>query len=308
MAQQLDQWFIHAVSDNVTHLAQQEQTQAMAAVRVREGVVGKTFPFQRMAAVSMAETFVRDGDTQYLNPTLSKRRAALRDFTAALLVDDFDQIKTLTDPQSEFALALVRARNRTLDDLILGVRGLTAAGAADTPIGGILGLAPTVDEGAETSSTSALPSAQQIVNAGANLTMAKIRQAARILNLSDVDMNDRYFFYSPIGMDKLLSDTTVTSSDFNTIRALQQGGFPQDATWMGFKWRMSNRLPKTGNIRQCIAVQKQAVGFGVGLIEGVEIDKAVHKNNNQQVLIKLSAGGVRVDDAGVVQVDIDETA
>lgn len=308
MADQLPQWFIHAVSDNVTHLAQQEQSQAMAAVRVREGVVGKTFPFQRMAQISLTESVVRDGDTQYLNPTLSKRRAALRDFIGALLIDDFDQVKTLTDPQSEFAMALVRARNRSLDDLILGVRGLQAAGAADTPIGGILGLAPTVDEGAETSSTTALPSAQQIVNGAANLTMAKIRQAARIMNLSDVDQTDRYFFYSPVGMDKLLSDSTVTSSDYNTIRALQQGGFPQDATWMGFKWRMSNRLPKVGNIRQCIAVQKQCVGFAVGIISDVEIDKAVHKNNNQQVLIKLSAGGVRVDDAGVVQVDIDETA
>lgn len=308
MAQQLDQWFIHAVSDNVTHLAQQEQTKAMAAVRVREGVVGKTFPFQRMAQVSMTETFVRDGDTQYLNPTLSKRRAALRDFTAALLVDDFDQIKTLTDPQSEFALALVRARNRTLDDLILGVRGLQSGGTADTPIGGILGLAPTVDEGAETSSTSALPSTQQVVNAGTNLTMAKVTQTAFLMDSADVDPNERYFFYSPAGMKKLLTDTQVTSSDYSTIAALTRGGFPMDATWMGFKWRMSTRLPKVGNIRQCIAVQKQCVGFAVGLIEGVEIDKAVHKNNNQQVLIKLSAGGVRVDDAGVVQVDIDETA
>jgi capsid protein len=308
MADQLPQWFIHAVSDNVTHLAQQEQTEAMAAVRVREGVVGKTYPFQRMAQVSLTEQFVRDGDTQYLNPTLSKRRANLRDFNGALLIDDFDQVKTLTDPQSEFAMALVRARNRTIDDLILGVRGLTAAGAADTPVGGILGLAPTVDEGAETSTTTALPSAQQIVNAGANLTMAKIRQAARIMNLSDVDMNDRYFFYSPVGMDKLLSDTTVTSSDYNTIKALQQGGFPQDAVWMGFKWRMSNRLPKTGNIRQCIAVQKSCVGFAVAIISDIEIDKAVHKWNNQQVLIKFSGGGVRIDDAGVVQVDIDETA
>ena len=259
MADQLPAWFIHAVSDNVTHLAQQEQSQAMAAVRTREGVVGKTFPFQRMAQIALTEVTVRDGDTTYLNPTLSKRRANLRDFSGALLVDDFDQIKTLTDPQSEFALALVRARNRSLDDLIVGVRGLTAAAAADTPVGGILGLAPTVDEGTETSSTSALPTAQQIVNGGTTLTMAKVRQAARIMNAADVPQEQRYFFYSPIGMDKLLSDTTVTSSDYNTIRALQQGGFPQDATWMGFMWRMSNRLPKVANIRQCIADRKSVV-------------------------------------------------
>lgn len=304
MATQLEQWFIHAVSDNVTQLAQQKQSRVMGAVRTQEGVKGKTYPFQRLAAVSMSEVFVRDGDTQYLNPTQSKRRANLRDFTAAVLIDDFDQIKTLTDPQSEFAQALAMARNRTLDDLVIGV--------ASGGVGGAIGLAPTVDEGAESTSTSALSSfdggSHVIVNGGTNLTMAKIRQTARVMNNQEVPDEERYFFYSAEGMDKLMSDSTVTSSDYNTIRALQGGGFPMDATWMGFKWRRSQRLPKSGNIRSCIALQKQAVGLAVGMIEGVEIDKAVHKNNNQQVLIKLSAAAVRIDDAGVVQVDIDETA
>jgi hypothetical protein len=308
MAAQMDQWFIHAVTDNVQHLAQQKVSKAMGAVRMAEGVVGKTYPFQRLAAVSLTQVTTRDGDTQYLNPTQTKRRAQLLDFTGAILIDDFDKIKTLTSPTSEFALALARARNRTIDDLILGVAGLGTAGATGTAVGGILGLATTVDEGAETSGTSALPTAQQIVDGGTGLTMAKVRQAARIMNLSDVDDDDRYFFYSPIGMDKLLSDSTVTSSDYNTIRALQQGGFPMDATWYGFKWRMSNRLPKTGNIRQLIAVQKMCVGFAVAMAADVEIDRAVHKNNNTQVLIKYSGGGVRIDDAGVVQINIDETA
>lgn len=307
MALQLEQWFIHAVSDNVTQLAQQRESYGMAAVTVREGVTGKTYPFQRIDQIALVDVTVRDGDTTYLNPTQTKRRANLSDSAGAILTDDFDKIKTLTDPQSEFARALANARNRKIDDLLLGVRGLTAAAAADTQVGGILGLAPTVDEGAETVSTTALPTAQQIVNGGTGLTMAKVRQAVRIMNLADLDQSDRYFFYSPIAMDKLLSDTTVTSSDFNTIRALQSGGFPMDATWMGFKWRMSNRLPKVANIRQLIAVQKQCVGFAVGLTQGVEINEAPHKWNNMQAIIKFSGGAVRIDDAGVVQVDIDES-
>jgi hypothetical protein len=308
MADQLPAWFIHAVTDNVTHLAQQKQTQGMAAVRVHEGVVGKTYPFQRMAAVAMSEVFIRDGDTQYLNPTLSKRRAILRDFTAAILIDDFDKIKTLTDPQSEFAQALAWARNRTLDDLILGVVGLgTTLGAAGTATGGILGNATNVDEAAETNALSDLPDAQHIVDGGTNLTMAKIALAAFTMDAADIDPDNRYFFYSPAGMKKLLTDTQVTSSDYSTINALMRGGFPQDQTWMGFMWRRSTRLPLSGNIRSNIAVQKNAVGLAVGMIEGVEIDRAVHKNNNTQVLIKLSAGAVRIEDAGVVQDNIDES-
>jgi Phage capsid protein len=307
MADQLPAWHIHAITENVIHLAQQKQTQGMAAVRVREGVIGKTEPFQRMAATSMTETLVRDGDTVYQNPTLSKRRANLRDFTTAILVDDFDKVKTMTDPQSEFAMSLAWARNRTIDDLILGVAGLGTAGAAGTAVGGILGLATVVDEAAESSTATALPTAQQIVDGGTNLTMAKIAQAAFLMDAADVDPDGRYFFYSPAGMRKLITDNTVTSADYTTIKALRDGGFPQDATWMGFQWRRSTRLPITGNIRSCIAVQKRSVGFAVAMMAGVEIDRAVHKNNNTQVLLKFSGGGVRIEDVGVVQVNIDES-
>lgn len=308
MADQLPAWFIHAVSDNIIHLGQQKQTMGMAAVTVREGVVGKTYPFQRMAKVAMVQNTVRDGDTVYINPTLSKRRANLIDFIAAMLIDEFDEIKTLNDPKSEFAQSLAWARNRTLDELLLSVPGLGTAGAAGVAVGGILGLATVVDEALETATATALPSAQQIVDGGTNLTMAKILDAKVKMDEASIDTEDRYFFYSPKGMRKLLTDTTVISSDYSTVQALTTGGFPMDRTWVGFKWRESVLLPITGNIRSCIAVQKSAVGMAVGLLKNVEIDKAVHKNNNDQVLMKLSAGAVRREDAGVVQVNIDETA
>lgn len=306
---QLSQWQIHAISDNVTHLSQQTETKAMAAVRVREGVTGKTYPFQRIAAVSMTQVTTRDGDTTYINPTLTKRRANLLDFAVAALIDDFDVLKTLTNPQSEVAQAIVASRNRQLDDLIIGVAGLSDTGTtAGMGTGGILGYATTVDEGAESTSQTALGTGQQILHGSTNLTMSKIRNAGELMDSGDVNDQDRYFFYSPKAMRSLLSDTQVTSSDYSSIEALRLGRFPMDATWYGFKWRMSTRLPSSAtNIRSCIAVQKQAVGLAVGTIQGVEVTTAVHKWNNPQVVLKLSAGGVRVDDLGVVQVDVDES-
>ncbi|MGH6782816.1 MAG: phage capsid protein, partial [Sphingomonadaceae bacterium] len=159
----------------------------------------------------------------------------------------------------------------------------------------------------ETSGTQAMLAANQIANGGTNLTMAKIRQSARILNVSDVEQEGRYFHYSPQGMEKLLADTQVTSSDFSTIQALTFGTFPMDAMWMGFKWRMSTVLPISGNIRSCIAYQKNAVGLAVGLFQDIRVNEAPHKWNNVQVVLKLSAGAVRTDEAGVVQIDIDES-
>lgn len=287
-----EEWFIHAVSDNVTQLAQQKRQKTGGSYRVKEGVVGKTYPFQRIGQMELQPVTTRDADTQYANPPQSKRRAVLSDFSLAVLIDTFDELKMLANPQSEFAQILVYAREKRMDSIVLG-----AAIAA----------ALNVDESAESTSSTALPTTQIIVNGGTGLTLAKIRQTQRKMDESNVDENDRYFFYSPAGAEQLLRDPQVTSSDFNTIQVLARGGFRDDDEWMGFKWRKSTRLAVASNIRSCIAWQKMAVGVAVAQVGGVEVDKAVHKNNNMQVLLKLSAGGCRVDDLGVVQVDIDET-
>ena len=295
-----EQWFIHQVSDNVTQLAQQKLSKVTGSVDVKEGVVGKSYPFQLIDKLEMTPAN-RDAPTQYLNASQGKRRAVMSDFNAFVLIDSLDTVKELADPQSAFAEALVRARNRRMDRYVLSPTGAT--------VGGAIGAATVVDEAGESFSTSALPSSQIIVNGATNLTLDKIRRAKLIMDLNDVDEEDRYFWYSPSGMMlSLLKDSQVTSSDFNTIKALSEGGFPVDGMWMGFKWRWSNLLPVSGTVRSCIAYQKQAIGLAVGTVRGVEIDKAVHMQNSIQCGVMVSAGAVRKDDRGVVQVDIDESA
>lgn len=298
-------WFIHAVNDTVVQLAQQKKSMVRGAIRTREGVTGKTDPWQRIGSVDM-QVIARDTDTTYLNPPQSKRRAVLADRAAAVLIDDLDQVRMMTNPQSEFSQILTFARERELDKITLG--------KSTTDAGGILGTATNVDEAGETTSQGSLPSTggplgigQVIVDGGTGLTMAKILDSKQLFDEQQVDPEDRYFFYSPRGMRKLLTDSQVTSSDFNTIKALSTGGFPNDQQWMGYYWRMSVLMPKTGNIRSCIAFQKQSVGLSIGLIKDIEVDKATHKWNNTQVVIKLACGAVRADDLGVVEIRIDES-
>jgi hypothetical protein len=297
MAFEITQWFIHGVDENVTHLAQQKDSKISGSVRMKTGVIGKTQPFQRLGTVEMVPA-VRDSDTTYMNPPQTKRRAVLLDMNAAVLIDELDELKTLTNPMSEFAQMLANARNRQIDRFVLSP-SLTGAG-------GVLGLATTVDEGAETSGTAALPAGQQIAAGGTGLTMAKLRDTKLILDNADVEEDDRYFWTSPEGIQDLLADNTVTSSDFNTIKALVAGGFPMDQTWMGFKWRTSTLLPLAASIRNCFAYQKLGVGCAVG-IKSISVSTAPHKWDNHQAIIKLSAGAVRIDDSRVVSVLIDES-
>jgi hypothetical protein len=299
VALQNEAWFIHAVDANVTHLAQQKRSKSAGSTRRRDGVVGKTFPFNRIDQLEMGLITTRDGTTVYANPDQSKRRAVLQDYGLAVLIDEFDEIKTLTNPQSEHAQVLAYARERRIDRFLFSVPA--------TGVGGIIGLATTVDEAAETSGTQAMTAANQIANGGTGLTMAKLRTAIGLLDNADVDENDRYMAASPDGILDLLSDSTVTSSDFASLKALEAGTFPMDHTWMGFHWRKTTLLPKTGNIRSAMAWQKNAVGLAVGLVSEVRISDNPERWNNTQVVIKLSAGAVRIDERGVVQIDYDES-
>ena len=298
-------WFIHAVNDTVVQLAQQKVSMIRGAIRTRENVVGKTDPWQRIGDVSM-QPIARDSDTEYLNPPQSKRRAVLVDRAAAVLIDELDQVRMLTNPQSEFSQILAFARERELDSLTLS--------KSTTDVGGILGTATNVDEAGETTSQGSLPTTggplgvgQVIVDSSQGFTMSKLLDSVQIFDEQNVDPENRYMFYSPRAMRKLLTDTQVTSADFSTIQALDRGGFPKDQQWMKYYWRMSTKLPKTGNIRSCIAVQKMSVGLSVGLIKDIDVSQAPHKWNNTQVIIKLSAGAVRVDDFGVIEIRIDES-
>ena len=66
-------------------------------------------------------------------------------------------------------------------------------------------------------------------------------------------------------------------------------------------------LPKTGNIRSCFAYHKGAVGLSIGKEATPEVDKRPDLMNLWQVLVQGSLGAVRILDAGVVQIDIDES-
>jgi hypothetical protein len=287
------------VSAVVTQLSQQRKAMVDGAVRLQTGVKGKTAAFNRIGSQDMMAITTSDAATTYANPPQTKRRCTLYDFGLAVLIDEFDELKTLTDPTSELAQILGYALERKKDDLVLS--------QGTTNIGGALGTAETVDEGANTSSQTSMVATYQIANGGAGLTMSKIRQSKRIMGEASVATEDQYMFHSPKGMEQLLSDPTATSSDYSTINALQSGGFPMDATWYGAKWRESVKLFKTGNIRSCLRIQKNGMGMALGLVKQVELGKDPSHWNNTFAMVKLSGGSVRVDDTCVIQIDIDES-
>jgi hypothetical protein len=238
----------------------------------------------------MVQRTTRHADTPLVNTPHSRRRVTMDDWEWADLVDNQDQIRLLIDPASHYAINGAKAAGRRWDrSIITAVNGTSYSMDAS-----------------DAATAVTLPGSQIVAVGTTGLTMTKIREAKYILDNQDVDEEDRVFVCSPKGMQQLMNDTTVTSSDFNTIKALVDGTLA-DRRWMGFAWVTSSLLTKTANTRNCLAWQKDGMGLALGKDVMTRIGERADKSYATQVYLCLTMGATRVEEARVVQIDIDES-
>jgi hypothetical protein len=209
----------------------------------------------------------------------------MADYEFADLIDQQDKVRLLIDPTSSYAQAAAMAMGRAIDDVII-----TAA----------LGTAYT----GETGSTSTA-NANQIVHGSAGLTIAKLRTAKQTLDLSDVDPSiPRHIIVSPRQISDLLNITEVTSSDFNTVKALANG---EINTYLGFNFIVSNRLTLSSTTRSCIAFAQDGLALGIGKDVNARIDERADKSYATQVYYCMSIGATRMEEDKVVEVQCTES-
>lgn len=289
MAETVDRAFVNAYTEELHRLAEQRASKLRGAVRVKSGVTGKNYNFERLGASDLVPIVGRHSATTILNPEHSRRRLVFSDRGGAILLDRHDEYKMLIAPKNDYANNHADSYNRFLDDLVIAA----ALGSATSVLAD------------DTTSSVALPAAQQIAAGGTGLTFEKVNQTVRILNEADVEQEDRYFVYSPQGLEDLLAETEVTSSDFTSLMALKTANIT--GPWMGFQWLLSTRLAKVSTTRSAFAFQKKGLGLAIGLEIQVDIDRRADLNNSWQVLALVGAGAVRIEDARVVQVDFIES-
>ena len=287
MSTQVTTAFVQQYSANVQMLSQQMGSRLRDAVRV-ENMTGKNAFFDQVGKATAQKRTTRHADTPQIDTPHARRRVSLVDYEYADLIDDQDKVRMLIDPTSAYAQAAAAAMGRAMDDEI---------------IASALGTAYTGETG---STATALPAGQQIANGGADMSLAKLRQAKKILDLADVDPSiPRYIAVGPDQIEALLADTNVTSSDFNTVKALVQGEVNQ---FMGFNFIVTNRLAKSGNIRSCFAWAEDGLALAVGRDVMARIDERSDKGYSTQVYYCMSIGATRMEEEKVVQIDCDESA
>ena len=279
MSSQITTAFVEQYSANIQMLSQQMGSLLRDKVRV-ESVVGKNAFFDQVGKVTAQLKTSRHSDTPQIDTPHSRRRVSLADYEFADLIDQQDKVRLLIDPTSSYAQAAAMAMGRAMDDVIISA----ALGTASTGETGT---------GSETVQTG-------VVKGTTGLTVAKLISAKDLLDKADVDPSiPRHVMCGPEQLGNLLGDSEVTSSDFNTVKALVQGELD---TYLGFKFTVTNRLPKTGNDRTCIAYAEDGLLLGIGKDISARIDERADKSYATQVYYCQSIGATRMESAKVVPI------
>jgi len=287
MSVQITTAFSQQFSANVQLLSQQQGSILRGGVS-EEAVTGEKAFFDQVGAAAAVKRTSRHQDTPTVETPHSRRMVTMDSYEWADLIDDADKVRMLIDPTSTYARAAAAAMGRAMDDAIIEA----ATGTAKT--------------GKSGGTSTTMLSAHQIANGSADLTLAKLIQAKKTLDLASVDPSiPRHIAVGPDQIEALLNSTTVTSSDFNTIKALVQG---EINTFLGFQFHVSTRLAKSGNIRTCFAWAEDGIKLAVGKDVMSRIDERSDKSYSTQVYYCATFGATRMEEEKVVQIDCDESA
>ena len=285
MSTQITTAFVQQYSANVQMLSQQMGSLLRDTVD-SESVNGDKAFFEQVGQAAAQARTTRHGDTPLMETPHSRRMVTLTDYEYADLIDDQDKLRLLIDPTSTYARAAAAAIGRAMDDTIISAMGGTAK------------------TGTTGSTSTALPSAQKIAHGSTGLTIAKLVTAKKKLDAKSVDPSiPRYIVVSPEQIEDLLNSTTVTSADFNTVKALVQGDID---TFVGFKFITSNRLTDDGTSRLCYAWAQDGMKLAIGKEPTAKIDERSDKSYATQVYYCSSFGSTRMEKEKVVEIACNE--
>lgn len=256
--------------------AYQGKAMLVGAVRARRGVEGSVVKFPKVGR-GTATLRVPQTDVTPINASFSQVTLTLQDWNAAEYSDIFSQAKVNFDERQELVQVVSAAVGRRQDQMIID---------------------------ALVNSSTGLTVPNSIGGANTNLNMAKLRDAKRLLDKSNVPPDGRHMVIHANSLANLLSETSVTSSDFNSVKALVQGELN---TFLGFTFhvigdRTEGGLPIDGSSdRKVFAFHQQAIGYGEGIAMRTEINYIPEKTS-WLVNEVFSANAVAIDAEGIVQI------
>jgi hypothetical protein len=280
--------YAQAYARNVMQLAQQKYSKLMPICYVKPNVTAKVFYQDQIGQWSMSAKAGRNVQTPNNDPNLARRMATMVDYHDARLLDRGDELRMLSDPRSAYTIAAASSLGRQIDQVIASA---------------IVGTANYGETGSSTVTlgTDLISGISHIAGTPSTLTLARLTLAKQILDLEDVENEDRFIVISPYGLQQLLNTTQITNADYNSVKTLVQG---QIDTFLGFKFIVSNQLSTSGTTTTCFAMQRYGIALAMSAEPMVRTDERNDLSYSWQVYYELNIGAVRLEEKRVVKLDV----
>ena len=205
-------FYVQQFSSNIQLKLQQKGSRLRNAVMSGMHIGSQASPVDQFGAVAANKVTGRYQPMQHIDAPTDRRWVFPQDYDLPQLLDTFDKLRLLINPMSSYVENAVYALGRAMDQEILS---------------GLLGTNYTGNNG---STSTTLPSGQVVsVLQGAasatNLTVAKLRQAKKILmqNYVDLDADPIYCAINAANHDSLLAEVQVISTEFNDRPVMVEG-------------------------------------------------------------------------------------
>ena len=290
MSFQITTAFVEQFKAGFTQRVQQMGSKLRPNVR-NETQFGKASFYDFIAATTVRERTVRHGDSPYIETPHQRRQCVLRDFDWGDFVDQEDKIRTLNDPTNPYVVAAAMSMGRKMDEIIIEA------------------FEATVNTGETGSDPIAFGSdgTTTIAHDTKGLTFEKLAEAKTTLDGAEASENDELIIVvSPDQLYDMMQEPEITSSDYQTVKALVKGEID---TILGFKVVRVNAslLPKVSTERSCYAYAKNKMLLALGSDIKARITEREDKGYSTYAFTSMSIGAVRMQGEGVVKIECRES-
>ena len=254
---------------------------------------------------AMRQITARAGKTEPSDVPMNSRWLRVRPYDKTTWIDQFDDVLIGSLPNPDSAVAMNH--------------GIAAARQKD--IIGFAALLGTNYTGAQGTTAVALPTTGGPLNTGqvlgvtygsasanSGLQLAKLTGASYLMDNNEVPESGRYFAYSAKELNNLITNVDqVDNVLYNDVRALRDGRIRD---FMGFEFVRSQLVPFVSGsttIRSCVAWQRDFLMYGFGRDVMTKMDILPMQSQAIQVYTCMLMDATRTLEAGVVEIDCDES-
>lgn len=298
MSVNITTFYVQEYARILNELVQQRDSRLRKACTEQryEGKAGS--PVEQVGAIAMQPVTSRYQPMGRVDAPTDRRWVYPSDFDLPQLLDSFDKLRLLIDPKGKFVKNAHFAANRQIDDLIIAA---------------MFGTAKTGETGQNsiTLPSTQVVSVQQGASSPTGLTVAKLREALRILRANEAipDNDEPADVYCVAGskqLDNLLAEVQVVSSDFNGGQPVLKEG--RIERFLGVEFIHSERLPTGTDDQSGISTKVgfwQKEGMHLGLWNDISTDVAQRKDLQGlpwQAYVYMTAGATRLEEKRLVQI------